>query len=104
MMKMLVKLNNSKILNDGIYSVETLENAVEEAYNDVGLYKDKNGFYVGGGFIEFGAIIMGLSRKKWFLENVEKWLWYNSDGQKSEDDFVIDDMAEYYKKEFGFLG
>ena len=44
----------------------------------------------------FGMLITALKREMWFMNYVEKWIWYNSDDGESEDDFVVEDVLLFY--------
>ena len=42
----------------------------------------------------YGAAVLILKEKEWFMPYVEKWLWFN----RINDD-LYEDLAAYYKKE-----
>ena len=41
-------------------------------------------------------LITALKREMWFMNYVEKWIWYNSDDGESEDDFAVEDVLLFY--------
>ena len=43
-------------------------------------------------------MITSLCDEKWFMDYVIKWIWYNSDDGKNEDDFSVEDVLYFYTK------
>ena len=46
----------------------------------------------------FGLLITTLSEKSWFMDYVIKWVWYNSDRGRDENDFSVEDVLYFYTK------
>ena len=44
----------------------------------------------------FGKMITTLKQRKWFMEYVIKWIWYNSDDGEDENDFATEDVLKHY--------
>ena len=43
-------------------------------------------------------MITTLSEKTWFMDYVIKWVWYNSDRGRDEEDFSVEDVLYFYVK------
>ena len=80
------------------YDLNQVWAAIDSAFVGHGIYKDGQGVYKGSGlntdFAYFGVGALALAKQPWFMENVSKWLWYNSDMSASEDDFCCEDLHE----------
>lgn len=106
MLKLEIKLNDEKILTENIYQLEGIYRAIEKVFEDNQLLKkmDSDGtmtFYGTGSrkdYAAFGRIITWLKKEKWFMDNVTKWVWYNSDNGNSDEDFSIEDVLYHYTK------
>ena len=92
MLKMLIELDENKLLTEKKYDLESIKQIIHDSCATRGIYMDNEGFYVGGTFGKFGGLILGLSKEEWFMENVSKWLWYNSDESNNPEDFIIEDI------------
>ena len=61
-----------------------------------------NGFYLESGknddYVNFWSAILLLKDEDWFLENLETWLWFNSDDSDAPADFVIEDLRDHYSE------
>ena len=62
------------------------------------------GVYTGPGletdFVYLGIACVFLSQHKWFIENVQEWLWICNDFGKSKNDYRVEDLLEeddFYK-------
>lgn len=106
MLKLEIKMDEAKIDAVGKYTPESIYEALDEGFAYFGLvkstYEDGTICYSGtgdrGDFGAFGSMITGLCRESWFMDYVTKWLWYNSDDGRDEDDFSIEDVLYYYTK------
>lgn len=106
MLKLEIKLNEQKIENDGKYAPATIYGALDKLFDRYQIRKnvlpDGTLSYYGSGiprdFGAFGACILLLKRQTWFLDYVTKWLWFNSDNGRTEDDFRIEDVLYHYTK------
>lgn len=96
MLKIIVELNESKIDKEKRYSVEKLYKSIDSVFERFGLVKSDKGVFVGSGldtdFANFSNTIYWLKDEEWFKENVEKWLWYNSDNADGIDENGIEDL------------
>jgi hypothetical protein len=36
-----------------------------------------------------------LGKKSWFMDNVNTWLYFNSDDSSDPDDFAVEDFKEF---------
>lgn len=101
MLKCEVHLDDEKILADGVYTPEEVHNAVDNAFEMFDLVKGENGFYLEKGnendFAHFGSVILSLSRTDWFMDYVDKWLFYDSDESDDPEDYDIEDILFFYK-------
>ena len=96
MLKMLIELDENKILSEKKYDLDSIKKVINDSCSARGIYMDDKGFYVGGTFGKFGGLILGLSKEEWFMENVSKWLWYNSDESDNPEDFIVEDIKAQF--------
>jgi hypothetical protein len=101
MFKMEISLDCSKILQEGIYNPVDIQNKIDRIMQSLNISKAGEGIFIGTGsphdFAHFGIAITSLSEEEWFYPYLEKWLWFNSKGSNREEDFVVEDIAAYYK-------
>ena len=105
MIKMQIILDEDKILREKKYSLEKIQTTLDDYFiNQLHLLKGDDGFYIGSGakgdFGNFGLAMWTLGKKAWFLENVETWLYFNSEDSDDPDDFVIEDFKEHCLKKY----
>ena len=106
MLKLEIKLDEKKILDDQRYKADSIYQALEKAFLRYNLKKiqepDGTICFMGTGnpkdYGAFGCIITSLKEKEWFMDYVTKWVWYNSDDVESEDEFAIEDVLYHYTK------
>lgn len=106
MLKLEIKMDEAKILAEQKYRVESIYQALEQAFSRYKLKqtKDSDGTmcFIGNGnpkdYGAFGSIITSLREKAWFMDYVTKWVWYNSDDGENEDDFAVEDVLYHYTK------
>ena len=55
-------------------------------------------------FGNFGIAMTTLGNKRWFMENVDTWLYFYSEDSEDPDDFVIEDFKEMCLKYYYPLG
>jgi hypothetical protein len=101
MLKIQVIMDDSKIRREGLYDVRKIHRAVDSVFVDeYGLVKGEGGFYLESGvkddFVDFFGAILLLKDEEWFIDNVETWLWFNSDDSPDPEDFAIEDIKEHY--------
>ena len=106
MLKMEFKLDEQKIVAKQKYSPESIYAAADGAFGKYGFRKeileDRSVCYWGNGqpgdYGAFGRLITTLKDKPWFLDNLSKWLWYNSDDGADEDDYAVEDILYHYTR------
>ena len=86
-------------------AIEFLRDVPEDKYDLMKIYsyldklfqkrgmKKEDGWYINGNFTTCGAVIIHLTSKDWFLDNVDEWLWYDEDDESTED------LKAHYRKE-----
>ncbi len=106
MLKLEIKLNEQKIQSEGKYKLASIYDTLDTLFARYEIRKevlpDGTISYYGSGkpkdFGSFGANILRLKKQSWFMDYVEKWLWFNSDNGRSEDDFSMEDVLYHYTK------
>lgn len=93
MMKMLITLDEDKIVSEGKYDINKIQNYLVKSFAKRGMTKDKDNWYINGNFTTCGSLIITLSQKEWFMDNLIEWLWYDSS------DSSIEDLKKHYSKE-----
>ena len=93
MMKMLIELNTNKIEEEGKYDLNRINAYLDKMFTKRNMQKDKDNWYINGDFSGCGSLIITLSRKEWFMDNLVKWLWYDTDDESMED------LKAHYSKE-----
>ena len=85
MMKMLVELDENKILREGKYNLAKMNAFISNAFEKRNMVKDAENWYVNGNFESCGSLALILSHKEWFMTNVKRWLWYDEADDSTED-------------------
>lgn len=106
MLKLEIKLDENKINKEQKYSVSSIYQTLNQAFNNYQLRKEDEPdgtivFYGNGNprdYGAFGCIITSLKEKAWFMDYVIKWVWYNSDDGENESDFLVEDVLYHYTK------
>ncbi len=104
MLKLEMKFNDEKLLNDAKYSQSSIYEQVDSTFSKYCFRKEKlqdgSICYYGNGQAKdygiFGKIITTLKDKEWFMTYLIKWLWYNSDESENEEEYVIEDVLYHY--------
>lgn len=91
--KMVVELDERKIISDGIYRLDSVWNNIDLAFDREGFTKTGKGIYEQGDFTKCARMQLHLSNTPWFLRYVKTWLWY-----EDEDLYSPDDVYEFYKE------
>lgn len=107
MLKLEIKLDDQKIVLDNKYDIVSIYHSLKLAFDKCQLrceQKPDGTMTVFGcgnpkDYGAFGGIITSLKEKPWFMDYVTKWLWYNSDDGYDEDDFSVEDVLYYYKRQ-----
>ena len=101
MKKMQIVLDEEKIRREGAYDPASLQPAVDDLRG--GRYArvtGEDGFYYENdredGFFGFMSSALILKDRDWFLDNVDTWLWYNSDDMPEPDMFSVEDAKEFF--------
>lgn len=106
MLKVEFKLDEEKIIAEAQYSLDSMHEVLDNAFSKYQFRKeelsDGSICYYGNGkprdYGAFGLLITTLSDVEWFMNNLTKWLWYNSDDGRDEDDFAVEDILYFYTK------
>lgn len=93
MMKMLVVMNEDKISREGKYDLGKINAYLEKLFLKRGMTQDEDNWYINGNFTTCGSLIVKLSSTEWFIDNVEQWLWHDTDDGSTED------LKAHYSKE-----
>jgi hypothetical protein len=97
MIKMQILMDEAKILKEKKYDLPVIYEVLDDFFiNHLHLIKSTDGYYVGNGskndFGSFGRAMWTLKRHPWFMDNVDTWLYFNSDDSDDPNDFVIEDF------------
>ena len=106
MVKTEIRLSQDRIRAEGRYTAESLYATIDKVFSKHGFKRinldDGTIAYSGNGapsdYGTFGMIITGLKDKSWFVNNLDKWLWYNSDDGADDNDFSVEDILFHYTK------
>jgi hypothetical protein len=97
---MQIVMDEKKIEREGKYRLEDIYKALDDYFvKELSIPKSKSGFYVGtgakGDFGNFGLAMWTLGKKDWFMDNVDTWLYFNSEDSDDPEDYVIEDFKEF---------
>lgn len=106
MLKLEIKLDENRINEEQKYTPEKIYQVIDRAFQEHELRKEMESdgtrvFYGTGNKYDYGAfglLITTLSEKPWFMDYVIKWVWYNSDSGRDEEDFSVEDVLYFYAK------
>ena len=106
MLKLEIKMDEEKIKEEKKYTSELIYQTIDKAFLKHQLRKEVEPdgtrvFYGTGNKYDYGAfglLIKTLSEKTWFMDYVIKWVWYNSDRGRDEEDFSVEDVLYFYVK------
>ena len=101
MLKMQVIMDNEKIIREKVYNADKIQKAIDNLLkSEYGFIKGEDGFYFEHGnsedYADFWSAILLLKDEEWFINNVNTWLWFNSDDSDDPEDFAIEDLREHY--------
>jgi hypothetical protein len=99
MIKMQILMDETKIRREGKYTLVKIYETLDAFFvNRLHFIKEDNGFYSGtgspGDFANFGIAMTTLGKKRWFMDNVDTWLYFNSEDSEDPGDYVIEDFKE----------
>jgi hypothetical protein len=92
MMKMLIILNENKIVQEGKYDINKINAYLAKSFAKRGMEKDVDNWYINGNFTTCGSLIIKLSKTDWFMDNIVEWLWYDTS------DSSMEDLKAHYSK------
>lgn len=93
MMKMLVVMDEDKIAHEGKYDLNKINAYLAKLFSKRGMTRDEDNWYVNGNFTACGSLIIKLSSTEWFMDNIEQWIWYDTEDMSTED------LKAHYSKE-----
>ena len=104
MLKLEIRLDKKKICAEGKYAPDSLYQTLIRAFDREQLdhTEQQNGTLVFTGrgrrkdYGCFGKLITALKKQAWFMDYVERWVWYNSDDGEDENDFAVEDVLLHY--------
>ena len=85
MMKMLINLDEDKIISEGKYDINKIKDYLNKSFAKRGMVTSEDNWYINGNFTTCGSLIITLSQKEWFMDNLIDWLWYDSSDSSTED-------------------
>jgi hypothetical protein len=99
MIKMQILMDEKKIQREGKYTLSKIYTTLDDFFvNRLYFHKGGNGFYSGTGspndFANFGIAMTTLGKKRWFMDNVDSWLYFNSEDSEDPNDYVIEDFKK----------
>ena len=105
MQKMLIQLDEKKIIEDDEYFKEDLWKAIDKVFEERQCIKEINNdssvTYCGNPnrdnyLADFSIAYMTLNSTKWFARYVSKWIWYDNDDDEnlpfSEEDVLAKEI------------
>lgn len=104
MMKMLIKLDEERVLRDGKYDLADMWRKIDEQFEN-GCVKevqpDGSALYSGKADKDYFTCIsiayIRLSSREWFAQYCNKWIWYDNDDNESLPMQDMDVLAEERK-------
>jgi hypothetical protein len=105
MIKMQIVMDEDKILREGKYSLCEIYETIDDYFvKKLKLVKAEDGFYISSGiksdFGNFGLAMWTLGKKDWFMDNVDTWLYFNSEDSDSSDDYVVEDFKDFCMQKY----
>lgn len=93
-----IHLNKEKIIADGKYTPEQVQYALDYAFEQNEITKNKNGLYVGKGTEDdsthFAAMFFFIINKEHYMRYIDKWLYYKNSSVED----VLKTNREYDRK------
>ncbi len=103
MIKMVIEMDEDKILADKKLTLEQIYTALDRIFSKRGMEKkitERGIEYLGHenstDFAYFGKIMLGLKEQAWFVNNAKTWLFCNSDESDNPNDFNEEDLLVHY--------
>ena len=106
MLKLELRMDKERIVEVGEYDPDKIMERIDNAFLRFGfrkeIFEDGTICFLGNrqrdDFAHFASLILALKKTAWFMDYVDKWLWYNSDGQYDEECYNIEDVLYHYTK------
>ena len=106
MLKMVIRMNQNKIIIEKKYKLEGIYSTIDNAFIQMGFPRQASEkdtlIYCDNGsardYGRFGRIVNTLKRQTWFIENVEEWNLYESDDMDNPNDITVEDLLAHYRK------
>ncbi len=103
MLKVEIAFDEDKVLAEEKYDLDKMYEIIDNAFAKYGIIKLDKGIYRDkGSNKDFGSmwcVILALSETDWFMDNVTKLMWYNSDFGENESDFSVEDVLQGFKED-----
>lgn len=106
MLKMVIRMNDDKIIMEKKYKLEAIYSTIDNAFMKMGLPRQaaetNRLIYCDNGnakdYGRFGRIVNMLKYQTWFMDNVAEWYMYESDDVDNPNDFAEEDLLAHYKR------
>ena len=106
MLKMVIRLDENKIIIENKYKLEGIYSTIDNAFVQMGFLRQMSEadmlVYCDNGsardYGRFGKIVKTLKKQTWFIENVAEWNLYESDSLDNSDDYTVEDLLAHYRK------
>ena len=93
MLKLEIRLDEKKICAEGKYAPDSLYQTLIRAFDREQLDHTEQ---QNGTLVFTGRGRTALKKQAWFMDYVERWVWYNSDDGEDENDFAVEDVLLHY--------
>lgn len=104
MLKMLIQIDEDRLVKDGHYKLQNYWDVIDRKFKDnctKEVLPDKSVLYSGipgaNYFKDIGSAYVSLSDAEWFANYVTKWIWYDNDGMEDQPLYPIDIIARERK-------
>lgn len=106
MFKMIIQMNEEKILQEQIYSLPAIYNALDTSFSQIGFSivedPERRLAYCSPGTSKdlayLGLLFTALKKEDWFLDNVSTWLLCDNEHSNAPDEFNEEDLLETIKR------
>lgn len=103
MYKMIICLNENKIINEGKLDINHLYEKLDSIFSKRGFvlsFDNKQRVYSGtnssSDYPNLGVILNGLKKQEWFVDNIVMWLLCNNEDSDNPNEFDEEDLVEYF--------
>lgn len=104
-MRMLIRMNNDKIIEEKKYNLESIFMALKNLFIRIGLqgtFDDIDTLiYQSNGddkdYGRFGKIVNFLKKQEWFMENVLDWKLYENIDLEGSEELTEEDLVSHYR-------